>query len=1114
MELKLGRVAQSNRRSGALKKLSLTIVCEQETVHQNRSTGLIAAMSSDDFSPLEDLDLGATVRGLRAGQKLLNRYTLKRILGRGGMGVVWLAYDESLEREIAFKFLPETVTHDRSAVDEIKRETKQSLELTHPNIVRIYDFVHDEQAAGLSMEYIDGDTLSNLRADQPNKCFDVVDLELWIRQLCSALESAHEDAELAHRDLKPANLMIDKRGRLKIADFGISRSVSDTVARVTMHSGASGTLVYMSPQQAMGEPASILDDIYSLGATLFELLTSKPPFYQGELMTQVREKVPPSMTQRRKDLGISGKPIPRRWEDTVAACLAKDPARRPQSCREVMQLLGVSDTKRIPRPRAKSGEGKKTRTSRSKTASPRTETPSVTSETPPPPAYGYDLAAETPRPKSKTQPPKSEPEKVAAKTTPPSPPVPLVPLPVATPPSPPPPAPLPAPAKAVPPSPPTVAVVPVTPAQSQRLTHLVILLLLLVAAGWYYVTRPPEDPEHPVLPVKLTQAELDAAIKDREAQKATEALKVAEAKHEQLTAEMKKQKEEASKRAVDAEKARAAAENKTKQLSDEAEKKRIVAEQQSTEATLKAKREADAELKAQAETARREKEALEKERMEDAKKAAELAAMLEEKKLETKRLREEAMEKERIANLRGGVVVKTVPEEAKVNLGNKSLAGKAALFAGLREGEYPVEIQLDGYETTNIVALVQDNPKTTKVASTNVYSVSLMRSTGTLKLASTPEKARYSLTMSGPQKLIGPQDAVRSGQTPAMVKLPTGTYKLELRKNRWVVNREFTVVRNQSIDVALDLPFGSLKLESDPPGATVIHKGKEIGKTPLDEPEFDLGDAVFEIKKNLYRPVTTNLVVKPQQLAGLKVKLALRLGPGYRQVWTNSLGMKFVPLGDGKKLICIWETRKRDYDEFVRLGPRVPGDSRKEPDFKQTSGHPVVNVNWPEARAFCAWLTDHERNTGWIENQSYRLPTDAEWSEAAGMSQEAGRTPFERHVQRRGEYPWGSAWPPGAGAGNYDEEFGCDRTEKTAIVGQFKPNSGGLFDLGGNVWEWCDDWFDGGQKERAARGGSWRSTWRDASADVLLSSYRLHLPPAAREPDVGFRCVLEIGVLE
>ena len=310
-------------------------------------------------------------------------------------------------------------------------------------------------------------------------------------------------------------------------------------------------------------------------------------------------------------------------------------------------------------------------------------------------------------------------------------------------------------------------------------------------------------------------------------------------------------------------------------------------------------------------------------------------------------------------------------------------------------------------------------------------------------------------------------------------------------------------------------PLSSLVLvESDPPGATVFHKGKELGKTPLEWPEFELGDAQFELKKNLYRTVTTNLVIKPQQVAGLSVKLVLRLGPGYRQIWTNSLGMKFIPFGDGKKLMCIWETRKQDFDTFLEKGPRIPGESRKAPDFKQTSGHPVVNVNWQEAKAFCDWLTAYERNTGWIENQLYRLPTDAEWSEVAGLKGEPGSTPAERHVQRRGEYPWGNAWPPPAGAGNYDEEFGCDRWEKTAVVGQFKPNAAGFFDIAGNVWEWCDDWFDGGQKERVARGGSWRSTWRDVTADVLLTSYRLHLVPATREPDVGFRCVLEIGALE
>ena len=107
-----------------------------------------------------------TQREFVGGQRLFGRYTLIRILGRGGMGIVWLARDEELEREVALKFLPDVIMHDRALLNELKRETKRSLELTHKNIVRIYDFVHDERSGCISMEYIDGETLSNLRAEK------------------------------------------------------------------------------------------------------------------------------------------------------------------------------------------------------------------------------------------------------------------------------------------------------------------------------------------------------------------------------------------------------------------------------------------------------------------------------------------------------------------------------------------------------------------------------------------------------------------------------------------------------------------------------------------------------------------------------------------------------------------------------------------------------------------------------------------------------------------------------------------------------------------------------------------------------------------------------------
>src|SRR5215472_16884419 len=275
------------------------------------------------------------------GQVVFGRYTLVKVLGRGGMGIVWLARDEELERDVALKFLPDLMIQDRALLDQLKRETKRCLELTHPHIVRIHDFVHDEHSGCISMEYIDGETLSNLRSEKERKVFEPPEISDWMSQLCDALDYAHTHANVIHRDLKPANLMANQRDDLKITDFGIARSLSDSASRLTLEQGRSGTLVYMSPQQLNGERSTHLDDIYSLGATIYELPASKPPFYSGNIDRQICERVAPSMTERRKELDIEPASVPPIWEDTVAACLAKDPSRRPQSAVEVAQRLGL-----------------------------------------------------------------------------------------------------------------------------------------------------------------------------------------------------------------------------------------------------------------------------------------------------------------------------------------------------------------------------------------------------------------------------------------------------------------------------------------------------------------------------------------------------------------------------------------------------------------------------------------------------------------------------------------------------------------------------------------------------------------------------------------------------
>jgi serine/threonine protein kinase/Tfp pilus assembly protein PilF len=272
-------------------------------------------------------------------QVVFGRYKLVKVLGRGGMGIVWLARDQELERDVALKFLPDLMIQDRTLLDQLKHETKRSLELTHPHIVRIYDFIHDERSGCISMEYVDGETLSNLRAEKEQKVFEPHELAAWMAQLCDALDYAHNHAKVIHRDLKPANLMVNQRSDLKITDFGIARSLADSATRLTEKQGRSGTLVYMSPQQLNGEHSTYCDDIYSLGATIYELLTSKPPFYSGNIDRQIYERVAPSMTDRRKELDIEPALVAPVWEDTVAACLAKDASRRPQSAIETAHRL-------------------------------------------------------------------------------------------------------------------------------------------------------------------------------------------------------------------------------------------------------------------------------------------------------------------------------------------------------------------------------------------------------------------------------------------------------------------------------------------------------------------------------------------------------------------------------------------------------------------------------------------------------------------------------------------------------------------------------------------------------------------------------------------------------
>lgn len=282
-------------------------------------------------------DAEPTQRGFSTGQRVFGRYTLVGIIGRGGMGVVWRARDETLGEDVALKFLPDVVRWDPGAFEDLKVETRRARQLTHPNIVRIHDFVEDGSGAAISMELVDGRTLTDVRLEKAAKVLDPAEITPWLPQLGAALDYAHTQARVVHRDLKPTNVLLTRDGVVKVTDFGVARGLADSVTRVSMM--AAGTLVYMSPQQAMGEEPSPADDIYALGATLYEMLTGKPPFHTGDVRLQLFQRKPDPIAARRAALAVAGVAIPATWEKVIAACLAKEAEARPRTAGEVAAAL-------------------------------------------------------------------------------------------------------------------------------------------------------------------------------------------------------------------------------------------------------------------------------------------------------------------------------------------------------------------------------------------------------------------------------------------------------------------------------------------------------------------------------------------------------------------------------------------------------------------------------------------------------------------------------------------------------------------------------------------------------------------------------------------------------
>jgi predicted Ser/Thr protein kinase len=257
------------------------------------------------------------------------RYVIKKELGRGTMGIVFLAHDSVLDRTIALKQLPTYLGHEERLVARFQQEARALAKLNHPNIVQVYDFIQNREQCWIAMEYVEGEelqeTLGRLGVLHPG---EVIQLGI---QMAEALDYAHEHGVI-HRDFKPANVLMTCGRNPKITDFGLAKLVQSSLRT---HEGAMlGSPAYMSPEQAQGKPSDARADIYALGVTLFKMITSRFPF-EGDVETVLAQKImeaPPPPSQ------FNGQ-IPEAFDRIVTQMLAKAPEARPDTMRACAQAL-------------------------------------------------------------------------------------------------------------------------------------------------------------------------------------------------------------------------------------------------------------------------------------------------------------------------------------------------------------------------------------------------------------------------------------------------------------------------------------------------------------------------------------------------------------------------------------------------------------------------------------------------------------------------------------------------------------------------------------------------------------------------------------------------------
>src|SRR5215472_3915326 len=274
---------------------------------------------------------------LQPGDLIGGRYEILQLLGEGGMGAVYKALDREVERTVALKLIRPELASNPAILARFKQELLTAHQVTHKNVIRIYDLAEADGVKFITMEFVEGSDLRQLLRDRGK--FQPEEAVITIRQVCMALEAAHT-AGIIHRDLKPQNIMQDKSGRILVMDFGLARSVESE--GMTQSGALLGTIEYMSPEQAMGKKLDQRSDLFAVGLIFYELLSGKMPFKAETAMASLLMR----NQERAVPVAEIDATVPAGLSDIVARCLERDLDRRYPTAAEIISDLDAWQGKR------------------------------------------------------------------------------------------------------------------------------------------------------------------------------------------------------------------------------------------------------------------------------------------------------------------------------------------------------------------------------------------------------------------------------------------------------------------------------------------------------------------------------------------------------------------------------------------------------------------------------------------------------------------------------------------------------------------------------------------------------------------------------------------------